>query len=931
MRVAVRSAAAARDAPPASFDAMGLPQEFQDALASMTIATPTEIQARAYPVVLSGSDAIIASHTGSGKTLAYLLPIVKAIRDAEAAGAPPARPRRPLAIVLGPTRELTDQIFSVARALAAGGAAFRSGLANAGRPVRAQRDTLARPLDVLVGTPSAVIKRMEAGDLFIGDVRWLVLDEADTMFDRGFGPEVERVLGPCKSKPEAAQVVLVSATMTKAVRGTVEERLPRAREVATSSLHRAVPGSVHEFLAVPPGGNKIALLSDALGQGASRGERTMVFCNTLQSARAIEHALAERGLASVNYHGELSKQQRRDSLAAFMADAGDSDTAALGADDVPLRRALAASAGGPPVMVCSDLAARGLDFPARVDHVVNFDFPLTPVDYLHRTGRTARAGSRGRVTSLVAKPDRVLAARIEQALKNGDPLDELSADRAKLPASARPKQETLERRRREAAAARHANRGKRGAAREEAAGGGGACEVVVIEKEEKIGGNSQKASSGINFVNPGAGDSRDTFIQDTIRSGQGSCDEALVDVLVDGSAPARSFLESIGCRFDGVSQLGGHSVPRTWFNQEGPNVGLFLVQHARAAIEQDARIKVRCSTKVESIEVRDAKVCAVVVSSTAGDQPATERLPTRAVVIAGGGFGASATLLEKFAGIAGLATSNGPQATGDAIALAQGAGCHLTRLRDVQVHPTGLVGPDGPGAGQLWLGPERLRGAGGVLLDPYGRRFCDELGRRDVVTNAIKRCCRAGQGPPVARLLLPQAAIESFGPAKIKFYCSKGMMKMAGPGASDIAEQLGVDPGSLATMAAQYNSAVDAARGDGGGAPDVFGKKTFPCKIDFDAPCAVMMVTPVVHYCMGGVSIDASARALRLDGSRAAHGLFAAGEATGGVHGANRLGGNSLLECVVFGRAAGQGAGAVAASSAAVPEPIAASGETALT
>ena len=144
----------------------------------------------------------------------------------------------------------------------------------------------------------------------------------------------------------------------------------------------------------------------------------MVFGNTQAAVRAAEHHLRERGIPTVCYHGEMPRDARREAIEAF-----------AGAH----AQGQGQGQGRPPVMVCSDLAARGLDVPGRVDLVVNFDFPLTAVDYLHRTGRTARAGAPGRVTSLVAKRDRVLAARIEWALQRGEPLDELSADKNVLP------------------------------------------------------------------------------------------------------------------------------------------------------------------------------------------------------------------------------------------------------------------------------------------------------------------------------------------------------------------------------------------------------------------------------------------------------------------------------------------------------------------
>jgi superfamily II DNA/RNA helicase len=256
---------------------------------------------------------------------------------------------------------------------------------------------------------------LASGDWYAGDVRYLVVDEADTLFDAGFGPDIEALLVPILAV--GGQVLLVTATLTKDVERLLAARLPGVRRCATSSLHKAVQGARHRFLDVPGDADKLDLLRQLLAQegGRSSGSdqglpRTMVFCNTLSSCRAVEHALAEAGLQTVSYHGEMTTEDRQASLARFTEDGEE--------------------AAAPPVMVCTDLAARGLDFGCSVAHVVMFDFPLNPVDYLHRTGRTARAGATGRITSLCAKRDRVLAQQIEDSVRRGGSLDSLSSNRA---------------------------------------------------------------------------------------------------------------------------------------------------------------------------------------------------------------------------------------------------------------------------------------------------------------------------------------------------------------------------------------------------------------------------------------------------------------------------------------------------------------------
>ncbi|KAL6779782.1 RH39 [Auxenochlorella protothecoides x Auxenochlorella symbiontica] len=450
-----------------------------DALNAWGFTTPTDVQSSAIPALLEsrGSDFLLASHTGSGKTLAYLLPLVQSLKEGEARGTA-TKPHRPRALVLGPTRELTDQILKVAKSLSHH-AKFRSAGLSGGAGYRQQKVQLAQPLDVVVGTPQRILQHAEEGNLYYGDVETVVLDEADTMLDRGFGPEVRRVLAAVRGKPRPARCVLVSATVTRGVRALMEAEFPGMLTVQGEGLHRGVAGARHVFQALEPGTDKMAALAALVAGEAARGRRVMVFANTLASCRAAEHALAAAGLDTACYHGDMPAAARGESLRRFggaRTGAGASPGAGAGGD---ARGEGGAGAGereedgapAPPVLVCTDLAARGLDIPGRVDHVINFDFPLNPVDYLHRTGRTARAGSTGRITSLIAKGDRVLAARIEEALQRGLPLDGLSADRRVLPDHARPKPETLARRAKERLVAKHERRGRRGGARDEVRGG----------------------------------------------------------------------------------------------------------------------------------------------------------------------------------------------------------------------------------------------------------------------------------------------------------------------------------------------------------------------------------------------------------------------------------------------------------------------------
>ena len=422
---------------PSAWASTGLPEDvvasLPEVLGHPNPPPPSPVQALAIPRVLAGGSVLLASETGSGKTLAYLLPLIARLRAEEAreGGARETRPGRPRALVLSPTRELAEQIFGVAKQVSHF-ARLRVALAGGGGSRADSRRSLGRPVDLLVGTPSRVLEH--AGMLRGGapgargrkggasqplvslrDLLCVVVDEADTMFDEGFAPDVTRLL----ERNQGKQTVLAAATLTKPVRALLDSpALPDFETLETDTLHRTAQGARQTFLPVGQQ-DKLALLAQVLhgsgagGVGADERGRTIVFCNTLASCRACEHHLSELGFATLCLHGDVPPRERREVVAQFRAGGRDGTGEA------------------PELLVCTDLAARGLDFGDHpVGHVIMFDFPLNPVDYLHRAGRTARAGAGGKVTSLVARRDAVLADRIQEALRTGGTLESLSSSKS---------------------------------------------------------------------------------------------------------------------------------------------------------------------------------------------------------------------------------------------------------------------------------------------------------------------------------------------------------------------------------------------------------------------------------------------------------------------------------------------------------------------
>jgi len=291
------------------------------------------------------------------------------------------------------------------------------------------------------------------------------------------------------------------------------------------------------------------------------------------------------------------------------------------------------------------------------------------------------------------------------------------------------------------------------------------------------------------------------------------------------------------------------------------------------------------------------------------------------VILASGGFGADFTqnsLLAQYRpDLMHLPTTNGEHCTGDGIKMGEQIGGKSIDLEWVQVHPTGLVKPDDPDAKIKFLAAEALRGVGGLVLDANGNRFANELGRRDYVTGEMWK------NKPPFRLVLNKAASEEIH-WHCKHYTGRGVMKFYESGVA-LAADMGIDVSTLVdTHESHFQAANKTEKDPDGGSFPAYpsgkswdeasgktgsGKKFFhniiPGSSVKTEPFYVAIITPVIHYCMGGLEIDVDSAVVGSDG-QAIPGLYAAGEVAGGVHGNNRLGGNSLLDCVVFGRVAGK-------------------------
>ncbi|THU84185.1 Flavocytochrome c [Dendrothele bispora CBS 962.96] len=438
--------------------------------------------------------------------------------------------------------------------------------------------------------------------------------------------------------------------------------------------------------------------------------------------------------------------------------------------------------------------------------------------------------------------------------------------------------------------------------------------VVLLDKKPSLGGNSVKASSGINGAGTeaqkanGIEDSVEAFIDDTtISAGSTLSRPHLIQALTSNSSSALSWLTSeFGVDLSLVARLGGHSIPRT-HRGKGGAPGWAITSALIKKLEQAENAKVLKGAKVvrvlqEEDEKSGGRVVGVEYESV--DSQGEKKAVNGSVVVATGGYGAdfSGFLTQFRPDLLSLPTTNGDHATGDGhrlvLDLAGSRKGVLCDMDQIQVHPTGFVDPANPTSKTKFLAAEALRSVGGLLVDSAGERFVNELDRRDAVTEKMQQVIEAGKAP--IRMVMNVKAYEVL-KAHCDFYLAKGLMKKY-PNAQALTEDTKLP---LETLSKTFNAHAEFASGK---AKDPFGKTNFDnAEYSVDETLFVAEMTPVVHYTMGGITIDAGAHVLDADGQKIP-GLYAAGEVIGGVHGKNRLGGSSLLEAVVFGRLAGENA-----------------------
>lgn len=431
--------------------------------------------------------------------------------------------------------------------------------------------------------------------------------------------------------------------------------------------------------------------------------------------------------------------------------------------------------------------------------------------------------------------------------------------------------------------------------------------VVLLDKNPFLGGNSTKATSGINGaltrtqIKLGIPDSPELFYQDTAKSAKNLLRPPLARVLTYQSASAVEWLmDRFGLDLSKVSRLGGQSQPRTHRGNErfpGATITFALMEKLEdIAAKEPEKARIILGARANKL-LKDAEGKVVGIEYVKDNQTFSEQGP---VVFCTGGYAADfseTSIIKKYRpDLMHLPTTNGEWSTGDGIKMTLAAGGNAVDLEKVQVHPTGLVHPDEPNAKVKFLAAEALRGVGGILLDREGQRFADDLGTRDYVTGRMWE-----HNKPPYRLVLNSGAGREI-EWHVKHYQARGLMKFYQNG-NQLAQDMGISAQQLQASFAKYNEHAKNKS-----CP--YGKRFYDnAPFDINDSFWVAIVTPVVHFCMGGVEIDDEARIQQgTDTKKPIPGLFAGGEVAGGVHGANRLGGSSLLGCVVFGRVSGASA-----------------------
>lgn len=364
-----------------SFDDFDLLSSLRQTLAEKGFTKPTEIQFRTMPALLDGKSVAGVAETGSGKTLAYALPLLHLVKGLESGGDAVTETGRPRAVVIVPSRELGEQVSKVFKVFTHA-TRVRVRTLLGGTTSEVAKRNVAGAFEVLIATPGRLTSYMDRKLVSLKDVRFLVFDEADQMLDEGFLPDAGKIADAC---PEDRQVALFSATVSEPVQELINQLFGEAKVIRSEGSHRLVSTLKTENLQVI-NGKRVPLLEKVVAKPVSGG--TIIFTNTRDQCDAVAEELKKLGKACVIYRGEMEKVERRKNLREFRD-------------------------GAVEFLVSTDLGSRGIDV-QHVARVINYHLPQQMENYLHRVGRTARAGREGLVLNFVTERDAPLMKQVEE-------------------------------------------------------------------------------------------------------------------------------------------------------------------------------------------------------------------------------------------------------------------------------------------------------------------------------------------------------------------------------------------------------------------------------------------------------------------------------------------------------------------------------------
>ena len=363
-----------------TFTEFGLPAQLAAALARMNYVTPTPIQEQAIPLALSGKDILGTAQTGTGKTAAFGIPLV-----AKLLGSP-----RGTALILTPTRELAAQVIEVMQQLLGQYSPIKAALIIGGDSMPQQVTALRQRPRIIVGTPGRINDHLERGTLMLHEASFLVLDEMDRMLDMGFETQIERIV---KFLPAARQTLMFSATLPPAIIKMAGKYMNNPERIAVGATNATALNIQQEVVHVSESGKYEELLK----QLKTREGSIIMFVRTKRGADRMAERLNKQRHHADALHGDLHQRQRERTIDAFR--------------DKKFR-----------ILVATDIASRGLDIP-HIEHVINYDLPQVPEDYIHRIGRTARAGADGAAICLIAPSDHEKWREIHRLLYPGKPIE----------------------------------------------------------------------------------------------------------------------------------------------------------------------------------------------------------------------------------------------------------------------------------------------------------------------------------------------------------------------------------------------------------------------------------------------------------------------------------------------------------------------------